>query len=72
MYPSDEVIVRGRSSKPPKFYDRQLEKKNPDLYEEIKNRRIEKARKKGKATEQQLKAHEAITHAKMSLKKGKI
>lgn len=72
VYPADEVITRGSSSKPPKFYDRQLEKQDPELYEKIKNRRIEKAKEKGKTTEQQLNAHAAITRAKMSLKNRNI
>jgi hypothetical protein len=71
-FPSDEVIVRGKKSKPPKFYDIKLEKEDPDLYKKIKDSRVEKARKKGKASEMQLAAHEKITCAKLNLKKGDL
>lgn len=36
IYPSDTVVARGVSSKPPKFYDKLLEKTDPALYAEIK------------------------------------
>ena len=39
IYPADEVISRGHPSKPPKFYDRQLEKCNPALYALVKDNR---------------------------------
>lgn len=39
IYPADECISRGHPSKPPKFYDRQLEKSDPALYALIKENR---------------------------------
>lgn len=39
IYPSDEVVSRGHPSKPPKFYDRMLEKCNPPLYAQVKDDR---------------------------------
>lgn len=39
IYPSDEVIVRGRSCKPPKFYDRRLEQTDPEMYQLLKEQR---------------------------------
>ena len=39
IYPSDEVVSRGFKSKPPKFYDRLLEKSDPDMYERVKDDR---------------------------------
>lgn len=38
-YPRDEVVARARLMKPPKFYDRMLEKCDPELYIEVKDRR---------------------------------
>lgn len=72
FYPSDEVISRGQQMKPPKYYDRKLEKENPELYEKVKEKRIAKAKEKGRTQEQQLKAHAKITQAKMSLKKRNV
>lgn len=39
IYPSDEVVSRGHPSKPPKFYDRLLEKADPEMYAFIKEQR---------------------------------
>lgn len=39
IYPLDEVIMRGFPSKPPKYYDRLLEKSNLALYEQLKEQR---------------------------------
>lgn len=39
IYPSDEVVCRGFPSKPPKFYDRQLEKTDPEVYAAVKEER---------------------------------
>lgn len=39
IYPKDFVTIRGRKMKPPVYYDRWLEKNNPNMYEEIKWRR---------------------------------
>jgi hypothetical protein len=39
IYPADEVISRGFPSKPPKYYDRMLEKCDPEMYLELKDQR---------------------------------
>lgn len=36
VFPSDEVVLRGKQMRPPRFYDKQLEKSDPALYEKIK------------------------------------
>jgi len=36
VFPSDEVVLRGKQMRPPRFYDKQLEKEDPKLYEKIK------------------------------------
>lgn len=45
VYPSDEVIVNGKSTRPPKFYDAEYEKINPKGYELVRARRISNAKK---------------------------
>lgn len=40
VYPSDSVIVNGREQRPPRAYDRYLEKHHPDLFEKIKKMRV--------------------------------
>lgn len=39
IYPRDEVVTRGKVCKPPKFYDRLLEKTDPRGYELLKDTR---------------------------------
>lgn len=42
IYPSDEIIIPGRPpSLPPKYFDKLLEKVDPDLYEQVKKKRKE-------------------------------
>jgi len=36
VFPSDEIVLRGKIMRPPRFYDKQLEAENPQLYEKIK------------------------------------
>ena len=40
VYPHDEVIVRGRKQRPPRYYDKKLKETNPDLWEEIDFKRL--------------------------------
>lgn len=39
IYPSDQCVVRGHPSKPPKFYDKLLEKSDPESYLLLKEQR---------------------------------
>jgi len=39
VYPSDEVIVNGRSCKPPRYYDKLLERVSPERFQLIKEAR---------------------------------
>lgn len=39
VYPQDHVIVKGKKTRPPKYYDEQYEKRNPKGYERLKTRR---------------------------------
>lgn len=39
IYPHDEVIVRGRQMRPPVYYDRQLEKDDPQAYTVLRQSR---------------------------------
>jgi len=41
VYPHDRVVIRGSVSKPPKYYDRLLERSNPLLLEEIQFKRFQ-------------------------------
>lgn len=40
VFPLDEIILRGKKLKPPRYYNQQYEKTNPDQYFQIKAARI--------------------------------
>lgn len=65
VYPSDEVIVNGKSTRPPKFYDYLLEKEDEELLLELKAKRVQKARRHSKNnTPARLKTREHIQQLK--------
>jgi len=72
VYPSDEVVVRGRAMKPPKYFDRLLERSNPSLLEQLKLRRISDAVPfKADSTPERLRVRETVKQAQFSmLKRG--
>ena len=39
VFPSDEVILKGKRFKPPRYYDRLFEIDDPDGFEDIKRKR---------------------------------
>lgn len=43
IFPCDNVVIKGKLGKPPRYYDKQLEIKNQTLYEKIKLERKAKA-----------------------------
>lgn len=46
VYPRDEIIIRGKKMKPPRFYDSQFEVLDPDAMSDIKVRRKKQAKKR--------------------------
>lgn len=40
VFPSDEVVVKGFPSRPPRFYDQFIEGRDPDLWARIKAKRL--------------------------------
>jgi len=43
VYPFDEIIINMKPVRPPRFYDNLLDKEDPDLLQELKERRKQKA-----------------------------
>lgn len=43
VYPSDEVIHNGKQRKPPRFYDKRLDSRNPRLLRTLKGKRVRRA-----------------------------
>lgn len=40
VFPLDELVVNGRKTKPPRFFDRKLEELNPQMYDAVKAVRL--------------------------------
>lgn len=72
VYPSDEVIERGRRIKPPRYYDKQFQEQQPDQFEEIQHQRYLKALPhRGDNTDERLRVKEQVEIAKTkSLKRS--
>lgn len=76
-YFHDEVIFRGRPTKPPRFYDKQLRKENPSLFDLTKHdrtwKRLEQTEKlKSNNRPKRLKVREKVTRARISLYKRNL
>lgn len=68
VYPSDEVLSNGYPALPPAYYDKYLEKTNPELFRKIKENRISRAALKT-VEDQRLRDREVIL--KRKLQEGK-
>ncbi len=67
VYPSDQIVIRGKVSKPPVYYDRILEAQHPDMFQTVKAARTEKRRREDE-TEERLAVIEVCTKARLKLK----
>lgn len=70
VYPSDEVIVRGRSCKPPRFYDGLFEKASPEEMLVLKRQRLD-ARVLEDMTPARLGVREVCAEARLILYGGR-
>lgn len=66
VYPADEVVMRGKVSKPPRYYDKKLEQNNPDLHTSVLEMR-RKNRDRQNQTEDRLHVREVCTMARTKL-----
>lgn len=69
VYPSDEVVMRGRSMRPPRAYDVRLEKSDPELFDEVKLARHVKRAETGtwNSSGARLAVREEVTRGRTSL-----
>lgn len=67
VYPSDEVIIRGRRMKPPKAYDKMFQHDEETRYlMEIRGNRVRRARKhEWNNTPERLRVRERVTQEKV-------
>lgn len=67
VYPSDEVISRGHSVRPPRFYDSLFELSEPSVFDVVKRQRIEAAKASFSVGTPSLRARETVCKARVSL-----
>lgn len=74
VYNYDYVIVNGKETRPPKYYDKLLKEKDPDRLEELVHERITTAKERFMDnTPERLRVKEKVTEAKMvSLLRNKV
>lgn len=73
VYPSDEVIVRGHSCRPPRYYDNLLEAAEPSVFDDIKRKRIaDISQHLENCTPERLIVREKCAKARLSLSKRPI
>lgn len=66
VYPSDEVIVKGRPTKPPRYYDKKLAQLDEDAFEEIRYKRYLDAQAGAvDGTDERLAVREAVVQARI-------
>lgn len=66
IYPSDQLIMNGKPMRPPRYYDRLLQRAYPDLWAEVKKKRISE-RDVENATAERLRASEMVQEAQSQL-----
>jgi len=71
VYPSDEVIVRGKSCTVPRYYDRLIADEAPELFERIKAKRIASANTEDDTPERRA-VREEVAEARVSLLKRQL
>ncbi len=70
VYPSDEVIVRGRSSTPPRFYDKLYGESSPEDMSDVQKAR-NRARSREDEVPARLRVREVCAEARISLYQGR-
>ena len=67
VYPSDQIVIEGQVSKPPAYYDKLLEREDPQMWKAVKSARREKRRREDE-TEERLHVIEKCTRARINLR----
>lgn len=73
VYPHDRVVMKGKESKPPRFYDKLLKRVDPGLLEDLQMSRVVEARKRWPDnTDERLKVREAVQNARLYFFRRKV
>ena len=67
VYPSDQIVIDGQVSKPPAYYDKLLDRDNPEMMQAIRTARAEKRHKEDE-TEERLRVRELCANARLNLR----
>nr|QJB20822.1 MAG: replication initiator protein [Microvirus sp.] len=67
VFPSDQVIIRGRPMRPPRFYDNKLKAFDPEMWDEVSFSRFETAQKHlDNSSPQRLAVRHEVQRARLS------
>lgn len=73
VYPSDECIVRGHPTKPPRYYDKFFADVDPEGFEEVKERRrIESNKRWADGQGQRLRSRETVKRRQLGMLRRRI
>lgn len=73
VYPFDEVVIRGKKMKPPRYYDIMMEEEEKELAIKIKGRREKSALRRSKDnTHERLEQREKVTEARIKMLRRNI
>lgn len=73
LYPHDYAIAKAQKFRPPRYYDRQLEAAEPELYRKLQQRRRQHVRTSNdKHTPERRRAREHIINARRELYQGAL
>lgn len=73
VYPRDEIILRGRSMKPPKYYDKKIKEFDDDMAALLEHARYQKSLANADdTTEDRLRVREKVTRARLNLSKRRL
>lgn len=71
VYPDDFVVMKGLKFRPPKFYDKLMEERDPKMMEEVKRRRRDVAEQGDNSFEKML-VKDTIVKARVNLKRRRL
>jgi len=73
VYPHGTIVVNGHEGPPPRYYDKQWKKEEPEKYEEMKKKRMRNAVKTSKdKTIRRLETRRKVKEAQVTMLKRKI
>lgn len=71
VFPSDQLVVDGKVGKPPRFFDKILEKVDPQMYDDVKSERMSHLKEWNESSDLRLRVKEEVKLAQIkSLKRS--